>query len=98
MWNQSSLATLRSPLDVRDCSTKQSGDLDLRNERLAREGAMGRAQGSELRLALAAAFAGFEFYDHAIYSVGFILSGHTLKHFAAATACFTVLRYFQTRR
>src|SRR5262245_25896996 len=40
----------------------------------------------------------FEFYDHAIYSVGFILSGHTLKHFAAATACFTVLRYFQTRR
>jgi hypothetical protein len=23
----------------------------------------------------------FEFYDHAIYSVGFILSGHTLKAF-----------------
>jgi hypothetical protein len=40
----------------------------------------------------------FEFYDHAIYSVGFILSGHTLKHFAAATACFAILRYFQTRR
>jgi hypothetical protein len=40
----------------------------------------------------------FEFYDHAIYSVGFILSGHTLKHFAAASACFAVLRYFQTRR
>jgi hypothetical protein len=28
----------------------------------------------------------FEFYDHAIYSVGFILSGHALKHFAAASA------------
>ena len=40
----------------------------------------------------------FEFYDHAIYSVGFILSGHTLKHFAAASACFAALRYFQTRR
>jgi hypothetical protein len=40
----------------------------------------------------------FEFYDHAIYSVGFILSGHTLKHFAAASACLAVLRYFQIRR
>ena len=26
----------------------------------------------------------FEFYDHAIYSVGFILSGHTLKHFRSS--------------
>jgi hypothetical protein len=40
----------------------------------------------------------FEFYDHAIYSVGFILSGHTLKHFAAASACLAILRYFQIRR
>jgi hypothetical protein len=40
----------------------------------------------------------FELYDHTIYSVGFILSGHTLKHFAAASACFAILRYFQTRR
>jgi hypothetical protein len=40
----------------------------------------------------------FEFYDHAIYSAGSILSGHTLKHIAAATACFFVLRFFQTRR
>jgi len=40
----------------------------------------------------------FELYDHAIYSIGFILSGHTLKHFAAASACFAILRYFQTRR
>jgi Ceramidase len=37
----------------------------------------------------------FEFYDHAIYSVGEILSGHTLKHFAAAIACLVILRYFQ---
>jgi hypothetical protein len=40
----------------------------------------------------------FEFYEHAIDSVGFILSGHTLKHFAAASACFAILRYFQIRR
>jgi len=40
----------------------------------------------------------FEFYDHAIDSVGFVLSGHTLKHFAAASACFAILRYFQIRR
>jgi Ceramidase len=40
----------------------------------------------------------FEYYDSAIYSAGAILSGHTLKHFAAAAACFAVLRYFQTRR
>ena len=40
----------------------------------------------------------FEFYDAAIYSAGSILSGHTLKHFAAAAACFAILRYYQTRR
>src|SRR5262249_39444404 len=40
----------------------------------------------------------FEFYDHAIYSVGSILSGHTLKHLAAATACYAILRHFQTRQ
>ena len=40
----------------------------------------------------------FEFTDHGIYSVGSLLSGHTLKHFAAAAACWAVLRYFQTRR
>ena len=40
----------------------------------------------------------FEFYDHSIYSVGFILSGHTLKHFAAASACLAILRHFQMRR
>jgi len=39
-----------------------------------------------------------EFYDHAIYSIGSILSGHTLKHLAAAGACLAILRYFQTRR
>ena len=39
-----------------------------------------------------------EFYDGAVYSAGSILSGHTLKHLAAAAACFAVLRYFQTRQ
>ena len=39
-----------------------------------------------------------EFTDEVIYSVGNLLSGHTLKHFAAAAACFAILRYFQTRR
>jgi len=40
----------------------------------------------------------FEFYDSAIYSVGSILSGHTLKHVAAAAACFAILTYFQKRQ
>ena len=39
-----------------------------------------------------------EFYDHAIYSVGSLLSGHTLKHLAAVAAAFAILRLFQTRR
>jgi hypothetical protein len=40
----------------------------------------------------------FEFYDHAIYSASGILSGHTLKHFAAAAACGALLRYFKKRQ
>jgi hypothetical protein len=40
----------------------------------------------------------FEFFDGAIYSGGSILSGHTLKHLAAAAACFAVLKYYQTRQ
>jgi hypothetical protein len=40
----------------------------------------------------------FELYDSAIYSIGSIVSGHTLKHLAAAAACFALLRYFQQRR
>ena len=39
-----------------------------------------------------------EFYDGAIYSIGSILSGHTLKHVAAAAACYAILRYFQKRQ
>jgi hypothetical protein len=39
-----------------------------------------------------------EFFDSAIYSAGSILSGHTLKHLAAAAACYAILRYFQTRQ
>jgi hypothetical protein len=38
-----------------------------------------------------------EFYDSTIYSAGAILSGHTLKHLAAAGACVTVLNYFRQR-
>jgi Ceramidase len=40
----------------------------------------------------------FEFTDHMIYSIGHIVSGHTLKHLAAAGACFVILQYFQLRR
>ena len=40
----------------------------------------------------------FEFYDSEIYSAGSILSGHTLKHVAAATACFALFRYFRERQ
>jgi hypothetical protein len=40
----------------------------------------------------------FEFSDYAIFSAGFLLSGHTLKHLSAAAACFAILRYFETRR
>jgi hypothetical protein len=39
-----------------------------------------------------------EYYDHAVYSLGGILSGHTLKHLAAAAACFAILKLFQVRR
>jgi hypothetical protein len=40
----------------------------------------------------------FEFSDGAVYSAGCFLSGHTLKHLAAAAACYAILRYFQTSR
>jgi hypothetical protein len=40
----------------------------------------------------------FEFSDHPIFALGHLLSGHTLKHLAAAAACFAILRYFQMRR
>jgi hypothetical protein len=39
-----------------------------------------------------------EFNDRGIHSAGSILSGHTLKHLAAAAACFAILRYYQARR
>jgi len=39
-----------------------------------------------------------EHFDDAIYSIGHVVSGHTLKHLVAATACLVALRYFQTRR
>jgi hypothetical protein len=40
----------------------------------------------------------FEFTDEAVYSAGSLVSGHTLKHLAAAAACFAILRYFQVRQ
>jgi hypothetical protein len=39
-----------------------------------------------------------EYYDHKVYSFGGVLSGHTLKHLAAAAACFAILKLFQVRR
>src|SRR5262249_42093467 len=40
----------------------------------------------------------FEFADDRIYSLGNLLSGHTLKHLSAAAACFVILRYLELRR
>ena len=40
----------------------------------------------------------FEFSDYPIFALGHVLSGHTLKHLAAAAACVAILRYFQRRR
>jgi Ceramidase len=40
----------------------------------------------------------FEFTDEPIFSLGNLLSGHTLKHLSAAAACFVILRYFELRR
>jgi len=39
-----------------------------------------------------------EFYDAKIYSFGHLLSGHTLKHFAAAAGGFAILKLFEIRR
>jgi hypothetical protein len=39
-----------------------------------------------------------EFLTARFILAGSILSGHTLKHLAAAGACYAILRYFQTRR
>lgn len=39
-----------------------------------------------------------EFYDGSIFSAGSMLSGHSLKHLAAAAAGLAILRLFQTRR
>jgi len=40
----------------------------------------------------------FEFADDAVYSLGHLLSGHTLKHLSAAAACFVILRHLELRR
>jgi hypothetical protein len=40
----------------------------------------------------------FEHFDAAIQSMLHVMAGHALKHVAAATACYCILRAFQTRR
>jgi hypothetical protein len=39
-----------------------------------------------------------EFLDKKIFSFGSIVSGHTLKHLAAAAASLAILRLLQTRQ
>jgi hypothetical protein len=39
-----------------------------------------------------------EHFDAAIWSVGHVMSGHALKHLAAAGACYAILRAFETRK
>ena len=39
-----------------------------------------------------------EYTDAAIYSALHVMSGHSLKHVAAAGACYAILRAFQTRQ
>lgn len=39
----------------------------------------------------------FETFDRRIYSLGHIVSGHTLKHLAAAAAGYWILRMLQKR-
>jgi hypothetical protein len=39
-----------------------------------------------------------EHFDRAIFSADSIVSGHTIKHLAAAAACYAILRYYQTRQ
>ena len=58
--------------------------------------------GSAILIAAAALYGlskAFEYFDHAIYAAtGEVVSGHTLKHLAAAAACYTLLRYIAQRR
>ena len=53
-------------------------------------------------LILAAALYGLskvlESFDLTVYALGEIVSGHTLKHLAAAASCFALLQYFRQRR
>lgn len=39
----------------------------------------------------------YEFLDKAIYAAGRIVSGHTLKHIAAAVSCYMILSWIQSR-
>jgi hypothetical protein len=50
-----------------------------------------------LALVLYGAAKGLEVLDGAIYSLGGIVSGHTLKHLAAAAGVYVLLRMLKTR-
>ena len=39
-----------------------------------------------------------EHFDAAVYAALHVMSGHPLKHLAAAIACYSILRAFETRR
>ena len=41
---------------------------------------------------------GFEYFDTTIYNFGHLLSGHTLKHFAAALGVFLLIKTYQNRQ
>ena len=40
----------------------------------------------------------YEFLDQQIYSMGQVVSGHTLKHLGAAVSCYLILSWLQHRR
>jgi hypothetical protein len=58
--------------------------------------------GTSILIAAAALYGlakALEYFDRAIYAAsGEIVSGHTLKHLAAAAACYALLRYVAQRR
>jgi len=59
-----------------------------------------RYTGGKYLLILAGFYAAakaFEFFDHAIFSAGHILSGHTLKHLTSAAGTFYVLAMLRRR-
>ncbi len=61
----------------------------------------GRYTGTATFYAALAWYAGaklYEFLDEAIYSLGQVVSGHTLKHLGAAVSCYLILSWVRHRR